>query len=52
MPGNRLLSDEEKAKLPDSRKNRYGVFPDSTGNSEFDKAVDRQKNKLKIAPDK
>ena len=46
LPGNKLLSDEEKAKLPASRKNRYGAFPDSTGNTEFDRRVENQRIKL------
>lgn len=33
LPGNRIMSDEEKAKLPNSRKNRYGVFPPTDGNT-------------------
>ena len=41
-----MLSDEEKAKLPKSRKNRFGVFPPSDGNTAFDKAVENQRRKM------
>lgn len=49
LPGNRLLSDDEKAKLPNARKNRYGVFPPSDGNTDFDKAVANQRAKMQPA---
>ncbi len=49
LPGNRLLSDEDQAKLPNSRKNRYGVFPPSDGNTDFDKAVANQRSKMQPA---
>lgn len=46
LPGNRHLSEEERAKLPKSRTNRYGVFPPNDGNTEFDKAVENQRRKM------
>lgn len=50
IPGNKQLSEDEKAKLPVSRKNRYGAFPPSEGNTEFDRAVANQR--LKMQPKK
>ncbi len=40
MPGNKLLSEKEDAKLG-VRTNRYGVF----GETDFDKVVQIQSNK-------